>query len=200
MNTGTVANVQSMMRTSLIATLLLAGCAAFGQRGDSDHMRSGVPEISRADRTFVRKAAQGGMAEVQLGNLAVNRGSSAYVKQFGQRMVDDHSRANDQLKELAGKKGLTLPSDIGAENRAVVARLSRLHGAAFDSAYIRDMKADHQQDIIEFRMESNGGRDRDIRAFARKSLPTLQEHYRMASAMSRRRELRAHRRMESGRM
>jgi len=192
MNTGTVANVQSMMRTSLAATLLLAGCAAFGQRGDSDHMRSGAPAISRADRTFVRKAAQGGLAEVELGNLAVNRGSSAYVKQFGQRMVDDHSRVNDQLKELAGNKGITLPADIGAENRAVKARLSRLHGAAFDAAYIRDMKEDHRKDIMEFRMESNGGRDRDIRAFARKSLPTLQEHYRMASAMSRRRELRAH--------
>jgi len=200
MNTGAVPNVQSIMRLSLAASLALVGGAAFGQRMDSGHMRSGAPEISRADRTFVRKAAQGGLAEVELGNLAVNRGSSAYVKQFGQRMVDDHSRVNDQLKELAGNKGITLPADIGAENRAVKARLSRLHGAAFDAAYIRDMREDHRKDIMEFRMESNGGRDRDIRAFARKSLPTLQEHYRMASAMSRRRELRAHRAAMSDKM
>jgi len=193
MSSGTVTNVQTIMRMSLAATLAIVGCAAYAQREDSDHLRSGAPAISRADRTFVRKAAQGGLAEVELGRLAVDRGSSEYVRQFGQRMVDDHSRVNDRLKELAGNKGITLPSDIGEENRAVKTRLSRLHGAAFDAAYIRDMREDHRKDITEFRMESNGGRDRDIRAFARRSLPTLQEHYRMVSAMSRRREMRAHR-------
>jgi putative membrane protein len=183
---------------SLATMFAIIGCAAFAQRGDS--MRSEAPAISRADRTFVRKAAQGGMAEVRLGELAANRGSSAYVREFGQRMVDDHSRTNDQLKEIASNKGISLPTDMGEEHRAVLARLSRLHGAAFDAAYIRSMKADHQHDIMEFRMEANGGRDRDIRAFARRSLPTLQEHYRMVSAMSRRREMRAHRTMQSGKM
>jgi putative membrane protein len=149
---------------------------------------------SRADTRFVVKAAQGGMAEVRLGALAVRRGTREAVKRFGQKMIDDHSKANDELKEVARGKGITLPTFLSAHDRATVARLSRLHGAAFDSAYVRDMIDDHRKDIGEFRTEANLGRDADIRAFAKNTLPTLREHYRMVTAISLRGgSMRAHR-------
>ena len=133
-----------------------------------------------ADNDFVMKAAQGGMAEVELGNLAVKQASSSKVKQFGQRMVDDHSKANDELKQVASTKGVTLPTTIGAKHQATVNRLSKMSGAEFDKAYMQDMVKDHQEDVAEFKRESTSGDDPDVKAFAAKTLPTLQEHLKMA--------------------
>lgn len=152
---------------------------------------------SRSDIRFMREAAQGGMAEVRLGELATRRGASERVRGFGQHMIDDHSKANDNLREIAIRKGVTLPPDIGAEHRAVLARLSRLHGVAFDAAYIRDMKLDHQQDIAAFRAEAASGRDEAIRRFAERTLPTLRDHYSMVKDIS---SHMRERRMRMGRM
>jgi len=143
--------------------------------------------LSRSDIRFMREAAQGGMAEVRLGQLAVRRASSERVRRFGQRMIDDHSKANDELRDLAARKGVTLPATFGAAHRAMYDRLARLHGAAFDAAYIRNMRMDHQEDVSAFRTESNAGRDPDVRQFASKTLPIIREHYRMVSDMASRR-------------
>jgi len=153
---------------------------------------AGAP--SNADLRFVKAAARGGMAEVRLGKLAEERGASARVREFGQRMVNDHSAANDHLKDVAHAKHIALPLDIGAKNKATYNRLARLHGAAFDAAYIRDMRADHQEDISEFQREARSGRDAEVRAFARTTLPVLREHYRMITSISsHRNRMRAHR-------
>jgi putative membrane protein len=136
--------------------------------------------VLAADDAFVAKAAQGGMAEVELGKLASEKASADAVKQFGQRMVTDHGKANDELKTLAANKKMTLPSDIGAENKALRDRLMKLSGATFDQAYMKAMVADHVKDVNEFRMESKSGKDADVKAWAAKTLPTLEEHLKMA--------------------
>jgi len=139
--------------------------------------------LSNSDMTFVKKAAQGGIAEVKLGEIAVKNGASDSVKQFGQKMIDDHSKANDELKQIASGKGITLPTDTDAKSKATMAKLEKLHGAAFDAAYIKDMKTDHQHDIAEFRKEARSGHDADIKGFASKVLPVIEGHYKMVSSM-----------------
>jgi putative membrane protein len=136
-----------------------------------------------ADDTFVRKAAQGGMAEVKLGQLAQSNGSSDAVKQFGQRMVTDHSKANDQLKDAAAKENITVPTDISAKDQATYDSLSKLTGSAFDKAYARDMVTDHEKDIADFNKEATSGQKDSIKNFASETLPTLKDHLKQAREM-----------------
>jgi putative membrane protein len=142
--------------------------------GTADSMRASSP-----DHMFVMEAAQGGMAEVALGRLASQKASNDRVKQFGQRMVADHSKANDELKAVAQAKSITIPADLDAKHKATQDRLSKLSGAEFDRAYIQEMVADHQKDVADFRKEAQGGSDSAVKAFAAKTLPTLEEHYKM---------------------
>jgi len=135
-----------------------------------------------ADHTFVTKAAIGGMAEVKLGTLATEKAANADVKSFGQQMVDDHGKANDELKQLASTKGITLPTDIDAKEQAKYDRLSKLSGAEFDRAYMREMVSDHRTDVAEFRHESEHGSDPDVKAWAAKTLPTLEHHLQIAES------------------
>lgn len=137
-------------------------------------------KLAPADTTFVRKAAEGGMAEVKLGQLAADKGSNKAVKEFGERMVRDHSKANDELKEVASKKGVTLRDSMNAPNKALYDRLSKVSGAEFDKAYMSAMIKDHEEDVAEFRRESQSATDPDVRQFAAKTLPTLEEHLRLA--------------------
>jgi len=135
---------------------------------------------SAMDSQFAMKAAAGGMAEVKMGELAVKNASSADVKAFGQKMVDDHSKAGDKLKSIAAKDNISLPSEMGAKEKATYERLSKLQGAEFDKAYMRDMVKDHKTDVAEFQKEANGGKNSDLKQFASETLPTLQEHLKMA--------------------
>ena len=141
----------------------------------------GVPT---ADHKFMAKAAQGGMAEVELGQLAEQNGQSSEVKAFGKRMVDDHSKANDQLKQLASQKGVTLPTTLDAKDQATKDRLSRLHGEAFDKAYMHDMVTDHKKDVAEFKHESMAAHDPDVKNFAQQTVPTLESHLQEAEKIS----------------
>jgi putative membrane protein len=130
-------------------------------------------------------AARGSMAEVELGRLATQKASSPEVKQFGQRMVDDHTKANDELKTLAQSKSITIPTDLDAKHQATRDRLSKLSGAAFDRAYMQEMVADHRKNVNEFRKQSQSGKDAEVKAWAAKTLPTLEEHLKMAQSASR---------------
>jgi putative membrane protein len=135
------------------------------------------------DSRFAKEAAQGGMAEVKLGQLAEEKGSSDAVKSFGKRMVDAHSKAGDKLKEAASKENITLPTDISAKDQATYDRLSKLNGAAFDRAYAKDMVMDHQTDIAAFQKEASSGESTLLKSFASESLPTLQGHLKEAKQM-----------------
>ncbi|HVZ24304.1 MAG TPA: DUF4142 domain-containing protein, partial [Vicinamibacterales bacterium] len=127
-----------------------------------------------------KEAAIGGMTEVELGNLAKEKASSDDVKQFGDRMVTDHSKANDELKSWASSNNVTLPTELDAKHKAVRDRLSKLSGAAFDKAYMRDMVQDHKEDVAKFKHESTAAHNPDLKAWAGQTLPTLQDHLKLA--------------------
>jgi putative membrane protein len=139
---------------------------------------------SAADQTFAKQAAIGGMAEVDLGQLAASKASNPDVKQFGQRMVDDHGKANEELKSWASQKNVKLPTELDAKHKAEHARLEKLSGDAFDRAYMTSMVADHNKDVAEFQRESKSAKDADLKAWAAKTLPTLQDHQKSAKEIS----------------
>ena len=139
--------------------------------------------MSSQDHNFVMDAAMGGMMEVELGRVAAQRGSSDAVKQFGQRMVDDHGAANQELMTLAASKGMTLPTALDEKHQQQVTKLSGMSGAEFDRAYSKRMLSDHEKDVKEFERQSTKGGDPEIRAFATKTLPTLQEHLQMTRTL-----------------
>src|ERR1700680_2893589 len=132
---------------------------------DSGMSTAAKSKPAMTDSHFAKEAAQGGVAEVKLGQLAQAKGSSDSVKSFGRRMADDHSKANDKLKDAASKENMTLPTDIGPKDQATYDRLSKLDGAAFDRAYARDMVKDHQADVAAFQKEANTGRDDSLKGF-----------------------------------
>ena len=136
-----------------------------------------------SDSTFAREAAEGGIAEVKFGQLAEEKGSSQEVKDFGKRMVTDHTKANDQLKTDAAKEKFTLPTDMSKRDQMAYDRLSKLSGSAFDRAYARDMVRDHRADVGEFLNESKNGKQEWTKDFASQTLPTLREHLKQAEEM-----------------
>src|SRR5260370_13956898 len=131
---------------------------------------------SSGDETFAKKAAAGGMAEVKLGQLAEERASNPAVKNFGRRMVQDHSKANNELKTVTSKENIELPNEMDKSDQATYERLSKLSGDAFDRAYARDMVKDHSKDVAEFQKEAKNGRDESVKNFAAQTLPALQSH------------------------
>ncbi|HEX8687861.1 MAG TPA: DUF4142 domain-containing protein, partial [Pyrinomonadaceae bacterium] len=132
-----------------------------------------------ADAKFAMMAAMGGMAEVEMGRLAAQKGASDEVRQFGQRMVDDHTKANAELMQLASGKGMTLPAAPDPKHAAEMRKLSALSGERFDREYVKMMVKYHKKDVGEFQREASRGADPDLKAFAARTLPTLQEHLRM---------------------
>jgi len=141
-------------------------------------------DMGDTDSTFVKKAAQGGMAEVELGQLATQKASSEEVKKLGQRMVDDHTKANDQLKKVAAEKNIQLPDGLDAKDKAIKARLEKLSGEQFDKAYMKDMVKDHKKDVAEFQKESQNGKDPAVKNFAQETLPKLQDHLQEAQKIA----------------
>jgi len=138
--------------------------------------------VAAVDKTFVQKAAVGGIAEVEMGKMAQQKASNDQVKQFGSRMVEDHSRANDELKKIASGKGIALPTELDAKHKAKMDKMQKLSGAQFDRAYMDDMVADHKEDVAEFKKQASSGKDSDLKAFAAKTLPTLEDHLKMAQS------------------
>lgn len=140
--------------------------------------------VSPADGEWVTKAGTAGMAEVQMGNLALQKAQSADVKAFAQRMVTDHSKANEELQQIVTAKGLALPAQLDSEHQSGVDHLSGLSGAEFDKAYMQHMVADHEKAIGLFQTGSTSSQDPDIKAFAAKNLPVIQEHAKLAQEVS----------------
>jgi len=157
-----------------------ASSGASGSMGSkSGSASSGA--LSSADRTFATKAAQIGLAEVQTGQLAKDKAATDQAKQFGEHMVSDHTKANDELKRIAGDKQMSLPSAPAAKDQATLKRLQGMSGAAFDRAYLDSQIAGHKEAISAFQTEAKSGKDADLKSFATATLPNLQEHLKMAT-------------------
>jgi putative membrane protein len=124
--------------------------------------------VSSADKRFVESAAKGGMMEVAMGKVAASRAQSSEVKQFGSRMVTDHSKANNELKSIASKKGLSLPGEPSAGD------------FKSDATYMAMMVKDHEKDLAEFQQEAKNGNDPDLKRFADKTSKIVAEHLSMA--------------------
>lgn len=131
-------------------------------------------------KSFVKEAAEGNMAEVKLGQLAQKKSSNADVKSFGERMVTDHSKANDQLKQTATSENIMVPTSMGSKYQKTYNKLSKLSGARFDQAYMKEMVEDHQKDVNTYEKASTGLSDPQLREYASNTLPILQQHLEMA--------------------
>lgn len=135
-----------------------------------------------SDQEFVVAAGKANMAEVELAQVAETRASSDQVKTFAKRMVDDHQKALDALKTIAKNEKITLATAIDPKDQAIKDRLDNLSGNAFDRAYMTAMIKDHRQDVAEFRAESTNARAADIKQYAASTLPTLEDHLRLAES------------------
>ena len=133
-------------------------------------------DMNSNDADFMKKAAKGGMAEVELGRMAVQKGASAQVRDFGSRMMTDHSKADRELMALAASKGVELPKSISLGEDVSVAHLKMLSCKSFDEAYVKMMVEDHKEDVADFQQESQSATDPDVKNFASKVLPVLQSH------------------------
>jgi putative membrane protein len=136
------------------------------------------------DKEFVSKAGMGGLFEVQAGQLALSKGASADVRAFAQRMVTDHGKANAELAQLAVTKGLALPTELGGTHESAFEHLDGLSGAEFDKAYMQHMVEDHNKDVAEFERVATVAGDADLKGWAGKTLPTLQQHQAQAKEIS----------------
>ncbi len=142
-----------------------------------------ITEATEDDSEFAVMAASGGMMEVELGRLAQEKAASPAVKQFGEEMVMHHTKANEELKALAAKRNVTLPTTLGEEHQKHVDELSKLSGKAFDDEYIDLMVKDHEEDVKHFQEAAAEAKDTDMRAFAAKTLPILQKHLEKIKAL-----------------
>lgn len=184
------------MRTPILVAAALAlglgsqiGCEKTDDRNASSQSRSQNPDEvaqsgQKGDSTFVTMTAQANLAEVDAGRLAVKKTSNAEVKRFAQHMIDDHTQANAELSDLAHKKGFDLPTQADEAHQKDAARLAGMSGADFDRSYMMMMVNDHQKAVAMFEKYAAEASDPDVRAFAKKMLPTLQDHLKMARELS----------------
>jgi putative membrane protein len=136
--------------------------------------------VSEDDKKFMTKAAEGGIAEVQLSTIAAQKATNADVKSFANRMVNDHGKANDELKQLAANKGVTLPTDTDKEHKDLADKLQKESGNKFDKDYMESMVKDHDKTVAAFEKESKDAKDADLKNWVSNTLPTLKDHQKMA--------------------
>ncbi|MDB5119291.1 MAG: outer membrane protein-like protein [Sphingobacteriales bacterium] len=155
---------------------------------DSTDLASPVKDANKLDQgddgKFVNKAASGGQMEVELGGIAQINGGSSRVKKFGDMMVADHSKANNELKALAKAQSINLPAGLLPEHQKHVDHLKAMHGVDFDKAYMKMMLEDHQEDVKDFQNQADNGSNADIKAFAAKTVAVLRVHLDSAKAIN----------------
>jgi putative membrane protein len=139
---------------------------------------------SPADKMFVKNALEGGMAEVQLGQLALQKSNNDDVKQFAQRMVTDHTKMGDQMKPIAQQIGVKLPDAPSKKDQATIAKLQALNGDAFDKAYMKDMVKDHKADLNDFKTEASSGSAPAVKNAASQGAQVISQHLQMAEQIN----------------
>lgn len=166
----------------VFGALLLLGLA--GTAAAQNAPAKANAKLDKADTSFMQKAAADGMAEVQLGQLALSNTSNPQVKTAAQQLVDDHGKVNEQLKSLAATRQVELPAAISADATKQAKTLQSLHDAAFDQAWAKDMVTNHQAAIKLFGEEGKQTDDADLRQFTKTTLPTLNQHLKMAQQLA----------------
>jgi putative membrane protein len=164
------------MRTStLLATCLATVLPALGFAAGND-------KTDMSSQDFVKHAAQANLAEIQVSQLAEQKAQSPDVKQFAQKMIDDHTKASSELAEIAQSKNLKVPDDTDMMHKAAMKMLQAKSGDSFDSAYMEQMNKDHKKVIDMFQSAANAPKvDKDLQAFASKMLPKLEQHHQLVA-------------------
>jgi putative membrane protein len=177
---NTTVNVNRAGTNSNTAVLTNANTSSNANTGGgsiSNSVGNAVGSITTdSPEDFMKDAAIGGMSEVELGKLASTKGANAEVKKFGQMMVADHTKANAELKALAAKKNVTLPTEPDSSHKSLLDDMKGKSGADFDADYVDAMVDDHEDDVAAFEKQAQNATDPDVKAFAAKTLPTLKKH------------------------
>ncbi|HEX6729738.1 MAG TPA: DUF4142 domain-containing protein [Pyrinomonadaceae bacterium] len=185
---------RTMIFVTLIAIVCMAGCTPADNTNSSNlntnnsNRTAAAPTTTpvtsaparRDDRAFAMEVAQNGIAEIALARLAAKNAQGADVKRFAQRVITDHTKVGNELKPIAAAKGITLPADMTDAQKATVSRLTALKGAEFDREFMTLMAENHDKSVTTFKEVARDGTDADIKAFAVKTLATLEEHQKMA--------------------
>jgi putative membrane protein len=169
-----------------LAALLLAGAAQAqttmpNSKPATSSQMGAQKNVSKADQQFLKEAIQADMAEVQVGQLAQQKGQSEDVKQFGQMLQQDHSQNLQQAQQLAQQHDVTAPAEPNAEQKKMYDKLSKLSGQQFDRQFAKDMVADHKKDIAKFQKEAKGSGP--FAQFAQQTVPVLQKHLQTAQGI-----------------
>jgi putative membrane protein len=151
--------------------------------GGAQPLRAAKSQLSKQDQQFIQKAAQSSMMEVRLGELAGQKAAAQPVKEFGAMMVKDHGAASQELNQLAGQKGLQLDTQLDSKHQGTVDRFGKLSGEEFDKTYVNEMVSAHKKDVSDFEKASKSATDADVKAWAAKTLPKLQQHLEHAQGM-----------------
>src|ERR1041385_8239220 len=171
--------VQKIIWQAAIVSLVMAGGVLIAAERDANTQEN-RGQFSARDFRFVKEAARGGMTEVKLGEMAKQKGSSQSVRDFGQRMVTDHTKANNELKQIASNKGAVIPTEMSHRENSQIERFEKLSGPEFDKAFAKFMVKDHEKDAKEFADAANDVSDPDLKAFAQKTHAVIEDHLRMA--------------------
>lgn len=167
------------MLAGVLAVLGLAGLSVAADRAEQAPQQAPTPatQLSKQDTDFFEDAAQGGLLEVRLGQLAVKNATNEEVRKYAQRMIDDHSKLNTQLAQIAHqKRGLVVPNALDKKHQNEIDKLAQQTGAKFDRDYMSRMVDDHEKDVKAFDKQARDGKDADLKALAASTLPTLQDH------------------------
>ena len=162
--------------------LLVAALAPFLTMPVSS-IRAAETKAATPDSHFIDKAADADMTEIQLAKIALDNGQKQDVKDFANRMITDHGKANDELKPIAQELNVTLPEKVSAEHQQTIDKLSKLKGDEFDKAYSNAMVNDHKKVVAMFEKSENHIQNTDLKKFAEKTLPTLKEHLQLAEKL-----------------
>lgn len=172
------------MKIPLAMLMVMALATASWAQQTSPGARPSASRTASGDHTFAMKAGQANLAEIELGKLALQKSTTDDVKKFAQMMVDDHGKALDELKRIAEKKNITLPTELDAKHKTLSDRLSKLSGAEFDREYMQAMVDGHKEVASELRKESQSGSDPELKEWAAKTLPTVEAHLKQAETIN----------------
>jgi putative membrane protein len=173
-----------LTRTAVFALGVALGAASYAQTSPPKPASSAAKAtLNQEDQRFVKEAGTGGLAEVELSKIA-QKSANADVKSFADRMVQDHTKANQELASIASGLGIDVPKTLDAEHERMRQKLAGLHGKAFDEQYMRDMVEDHNKTVMLFQTEERSGQSPELKQFAQKTLPILQTHQKMAQELS----------------
>jgi putative membrane protein len=183
---------KALIALTLATSIFIAGSSfatmqdnSNGNRSNGNKSGTGAMMTSQADMDFANMAAQGGQAEIQMAQLALNKATSNDVKKYAQRMIKDHTKAGNNLDKIAAKKQMTLNKTPNEEQMQMMSQLQQASGAEFDRMYMQMAGVDaHQKMETLYQTEAGNGSDADLKSFAAKTLPVVQKHLRMAQEMT----------------